>query len=56
MFDIVSAINKLSTNNGNASKEEMIQAMKDKYGQTPIDDNEADACHIFHLICKRYRL
>ncbi len=30
--------------------------MKDKYGQTPVDDNEADACHIFHLICKRYRL
>ena len=56
IFANVSAIKKFATNNGNASKEEMILAMKDKYGQTPVDDNEADACHIFHLICKRYRL
>ena len=56
IFVNVSAIKKFATNNGSASKEEMIQAMIDKYGQVPIDDNEADACHIFHLICKRYRL
>lgn len=56
IFINVSAIKKFATGNGNADKAAMIQAMIDKYGQTPVDDNEADSCHIFHLICKRYRL
>ena len=56
IFVNVSSIKKFATNNGRADKKDMIQAMIDKYGQNPVDDNEADACHLFHLICKRYRL
>ena len=56
IFVNVSSIKKFATNNGKADKKDMIQAMIDKYGLIPVDDNEADACHLFHLICKRYRL
>lgn len=56
IFVNVSVIKKFATNNRMATKEEMIKAMIDKYRKIPVDDNEADACHIFHLICKRYRL
>lgn len=45
----VGTIKKAATGRGNASKEEMIQAMRAK-GHNPKDDNEADALAILHLV------
>jgi Holliday junction resolvasome RuvABC endonuclease subunit len=42
-------IKKFATGNGNAGKPLMMQACKDKYGVDPVDDNHADAVHIYHL-------
>lgn len=42
-------IKKFATGKGNAKKEAMIKAAKDKFGYTGNDDNEADAIHIYHL-------
>jgi Holliday junction resolvasome RuvABC endonuclease subunit len=44
-----SEIKKFATGKGNASKDEMIQAAKDKYGYDGSDDNEADAIHLWNL-------
>ena len=44
-----SEIKKFATGKGNASKDEMIQAAKDKYGYNGNDDNEADAIHLWNL-------
>ncbi|WP_212112176.1 crossover junction endodeoxyribonuclease RuvC [Bartonella queenslandensis] len=48
----VCTIKKATTGKGNASKEEMIKAMRAK-GHAPCDDNEADALAILHLIKER---
>ncbi|CAK01389.1 crossover junction endodeoxyribonuclease RuvC [Bartonella tribocorum] len=48
----VSTIKKATTGKGNASKEEMIEAMCIK-GHKPCDDNEADALAILHLVKER---
>ncbi|WP_019224596.1 crossover junction endodeoxyribonuclease RuvC [Bartonella rattimassiliensis] len=45
----VSTIKKATTGKGNASKEEMIEAMRSK-GHVPCDDNEADALAILYLV------
>lgn len=45
----VSTIKKATTGKGNASKEEIIQAMCIK-GHEPKDDNEADALAILYLV------
>ena len=42
---------KFATGKGNANKEAMIKAARD-LGFTPIDDNEADAIHLYHLTLK----
>lgn len=42
-------IKTFATGKGNAKKEAMISACKKNYGIDPIDDNHADALHIFHL-------
>lgn len=52
----VSAIKKRATGKGNASKEEMIQAAKDKLGKMPEDDNEADALWLLMLACEAEKL
>ena len=45
-----SEIKKFATGKGNADKELMVSAAKQKYpGIDIIDDNHADALHIFHL-------
>ena len=43
----VGTIKKHATGKGNASKDEMITAMR-KLGHVPTDDNEADALAILH--------
>ncbi len=42
-------IKKAATGKGNCNKAAMISACIDKYGIEPIDDNEADAVHLYHL-------
>lgn len=42
-------IKSFATNKGNASKQQMIEAAKEKYGYTGNSDDEADALHIYHL-------
>ena len=43
----VGTIKKYATGKGNASKDEMIAAMRER-GHTPVDDNEADALAVLH--------
>lgn len=55
-FVNVASLKKWATGNGKAGKTDMIQACIDKYGYTPIDDNAADACHLFHYYIRKYRI
>jgi Holliday junction resolvasome RuvABC endonuclease subunit len=41
-------IKKFATGKGNANKEAMIKAATSKYNYTGINDNEADAIHLYH--------
>ncbi|WP_320888872.1 hypothetical protein [Bacteroides sp.] len=51
-----SSLKKWATGNGKAGKTDMVQACIDKYRYTPIDDNAADACHLFHYYVRKYRI
>lgn len=44
-----SEIKKFATGKGNAKKDAMIKTANEKYSKNVKDDNEADACHIYHL-------
>lgn len=48
-------IKKFGTGNGQSKKEQMVLACK-RYGVTPIDDNEADALHLYHLAIEDLKL
>lgn len=45
----VQAIKKFATGKGNADKDMVIQAVREKWGFKPKDDNEADALALLHL-------
>lgn len=49
-------LKKWATGDGHATKAQMIAACKSKYGIVPVDDNAADACHLFYYYLRRYRL
>jgi crossover junction endodeoxyribonuclease RuvC len=49
----VGTIKKFATNKGNASKEQMIDAVRE-WGYEPADDNEADALALFHCKAVEY--
>ncbi|MTU52792.1 crossover junction endodeoxyribonuclease RuvC [Parabacteroides merdae] len=49
-------LKKWATGDGHADKAQMIAACKSRYGIVPVDDNAADACHLFHYYIRRYRL
>lgn len=51
-----STLKKWATGNGRATKEQMIRACEDKYRYTPVDDNAADACHLYHYYIRKYRI
>lgn len=55
-FVNVASLKKWATGNGKAGKTDMVQACIDKYRYTPIDDNAADACHLFHYYVSKYRI
>lgn len=50
------ALKKWATGNGHATKAQMVAACKERYGIIPVDDNAADACHLFHYYIRRHRL
>lgn len=51
-----SDVKKWATANGNASKAQMIEYCKKRWHIEPIDDNEADAIHIYMYFVHRYKL
>lgn len=44
----VGTIKKFATGSGNASKEDVIRSVRDRWGHSPKDDNEADALALLH--------
>ena len=48
-------LKKWATGDGHATKSQMVDACK-KYGVVPVDDNAADACHLFYYYIRKYRL
>lgn len=55
-FINVATLKKWATGNGKAGKPDMMQACIDRYRYTPVDDNAADACHLFHYYIRKYRI
>ena len=49
-------LKKWATGNGHATKAQRVAACKERYGIIPVDDNAADACHLFHYYIRRHRL
>lgn len=49
-----SAVKIFATGKGNASKDEMINACRERYNIEPIDDNQADALHILGYALDTY--
>jgi Holliday junction resolvasome RuvABC endonuclease subunit len=48
-------LKKFATGKGNANKERMIEAAKERYGiDGDLTDNEADALHIYHWALKEF--
>lgn len=51
-----STLKKFATGNGRADKAAMIRACREKYRYEPVDDNAADACHLYHYYLRKYRI
>lgn len=49
-------LKKFATGDGRADKAAMIQACRGKYRYEPVDDNAADACHLYHYYLRKYRI
>ena len=49
-------LKKWATGSGNAKKEDMIEACRNRWHIEPLDDNNADAIHIYMHFVKRYGL
>ena len=45
-----------ATGKGNADKKMMIEACEKRWHIEVVDDNEADAAHLFFYLCQRYKL
>lgn len=50
----VGTIKKFATGNGNATKDQMIEAALTRFGVNAGDDNEADAVALLHLAANEY--
>lgn len=49
-------LKKWATGNGGATKADMIRLCKLRWKTNPVDDNEADATHIFYYYIKKFKL
>ena len=56
VFFNVSDIKRFATGDGNANKEKMMDYCRKRWHIEPIDDNNADAIHIYYHFIKRYKL
>lgn len=50
------SVKKWATGDGNADKNKMVEYCIKRWGITPVDDNEADATHIFHYFCRIFHI
>ena len=55
-FINVSTVKKWATGDGKADKEKMIEFCKKRWNIDPVDDNMADATHIFKYYVRIYKL
>jgi len=55
-FIDVAALKKWATNDSKADKAKMIEFCRKRWGIDPIDDNMADAAHIFNWFVQLYQL
>lgn len=51
-----SSLKKFATDNGRADKKMMMESCRKRWKIEPVDDNEADAAHLFFYFCNRYKL
>ncbi|NDV63924.1 hypothetical protein [Bacteroides sp. 224] len=49
-------VKKWATGNGNADKKMMVDFCKTRWKTNPVDDNEADATHIFMYYIRKFNL
>lgn len=49
-------LKKFATGDGRADKAAMIRACVERYRYDPVDDNAADACHLFHYYIRKHRI
>lgn len=47
-------LKKFATGDGRADKAAMIRACVERYRYDPVDDNAADACHLFHYYIRKH--
>lgn len=50
------SVKKWATGNGNATKDDMIRFCRLRWKTDPVDDNEADATHIFFYYIRKFNL
>lgn len=55
-FVNLSTIKKWATGDGHADKKKMIEYCRKRWGLEPVDDNEADATHIFMYYIRKNNL
>ncbi len=51
-----STLKKFATGDGRAAKEQMIRSCREKYRYEAVDDNAADACHLWHYYIRKHRI
>ncbi len=56
IFLKTATIKKWATGDGTADKAKMIQFCRSRWHTEPIDDNEADATHIFYYYVRKFGL
>lgn len=56
VFVNVTTLKRWATGDARATKAAMIDACRHQYGIVPVDDNVADACHLFYYYLRKNRL
>ena len=56
VFIKTATLKKWATGNGNADKATMVRFCELRWKTNPIDDNEADATHIFYYYIRKFKL
>jgi hypothetical protein len=56
VFINTSTVKKFATGDGRADKKKMMEFCRQRWKTEPVDDNEADATHIFFCYVKRLKL